>query len=153
MASCPDDRAWVPLLAGMLQLPCKPREQKWAQGITFLNGIAWGRHHYQVRQPPPDHFFNGLARSPLNKRPRLPPVSIATAGVSGSTDGTAAPCTDGTDEALEILRGAGRLHLRQIEAGTPVGDVCRQLGVSEATFYAWKKKYAHWGVSELRRLR
>ena len=42
---------------------------------------------------------------------------------------------------------------RQVEAGTPVGDVCRQLGVSEATFYAWKKKYAHLGVSELRRLR
>ncbi|PYN79470.1 MAG: hypothetical protein DMD96_18365 [Candidatus Rokuibacteriota bacterium] len=39
------------------------------------------------------------------------------------------------------------------EAGTPVGDVGRQLGVSEATFYAWKKKYAHLGVSELRRLR
>ena len=43
--------------------------------------------------------------------------------------------------------------LRQVESGTPVGDVCRQLGVSEATFYAWKKKYAHLGVSELRRLR
>ena len=43
--------------------------------------------------------------------------------------------------------------LREVEAGTPVGDVCRQLGVSEATFYAWKKKYAHLGVSELRRLR
>ena len=43
--------------------------------------------------------------------------------------------------------------LRQAQSGTPVGDVCRQLGVSEATFYAWKKKYAHLGVSELRRLR
>ena len=43
--------------------------------------------------------------------------------------------------------------LRQAEAGTPVGDICRQLGVAEATFYAWKKKYAHLGVSELRRLR
>src|SRR5436190_17061195 len=43
--------------------------------------------------------------------------------------------------------------LRQVEAGTPVGDVCRQLGVSAATFYAWKQKYAHLGVSELRRLR
>ena len=42
---------------------------------------------------------------------------------------------------------------RQVEAGTPASDVCRQLGVSEATFYAWKKKYAHLGVSELRRLR
>ena len=43
--------------------------------------------------------------------------------------------------------------LRQVEGGTPVGDVCRQLGVSEATFYTWKKKYAHLGVRELRRLR
>jgi putative transposase len=34
-----------------------------------------------------------------------------------------------------------------------VPDICRQLGVREATFYAWKKKYAHLGVSELRRLR
>ena len=43
--------------------------------------------------------------------------------------------------------------LRQAESGTPVIDVCRQLGVSEATFYIWKKKYAHLGVSEMRRLR
>lgn len=43
--------------------------------------------------------------------------------------------------------------LRQAESGTAVADVCRQVGVSEATFYAWKKKYAHLGVSELRRLR
>ena len=43
--------------------------------------------------------------------------------------------------------------IRQAETGAPVGDLCRQLGVSDATFYAWKKKYAHLGVSELRRLR
>lgn len=43
--------------------------------------------------------------------------------------------------------------LRQVEAGTPPADVCRQLGVSEATFYVWKKKYAHLGQSEIRRLR
>ena len=43
--------------------------------------------------------------------------------------------------------------LRQAENGTPVGDVCRQLGMAKATFYAWKKKYAHLGVSEPRRLR
>ena len=43
--------------------------------------------------------------------------------------------------------------LRQAEAGKPVGDVCRQLGVSEATFYVWKKKFANLGVTELRKLR
>jgi|SRR6185312_6037520 len=42
--------------------------------------------------------------------------------------------------------------IRQAESGTPIGDLCRQLGVGEATFYTWKKKYAHRGVSELRRL-
>jgi putative transposase len=40
--------------------------------------------------------------------------------------------------------------LRQSEGGTPVTDICRQLGVSEAMFYVWKKKYAHLGVAELR---
>ena len=43
--------------------------------------------------------------------------------------------------------------LRQAESGTLVGDVCRQLGVSEATFYAWKKKYGHLGATEVRRIR
>jgi putative transposase len=43
--------------------------------------------------------------------------------------------------------------LRQVEAGTPVGNVCRQLGVSEATFYVWKKRYGHLGVGEVRRVR
>jgi len=43
--------------------------------------------------------------------------------------------------------------LHQSESGTAVADVCRQIGISEATFYVWKKKYAHLGVSELRRLR
>jgi putative transposase len=43
--------------------------------------------------------------------------------------------------------------LRQAESGTAVADVCRTLGISEATFYVWKKKYANLGVTELRELR
>lgn len=43
--------------------------------------------------------------------------------------------------------------LRQAEGGTAVADVCRQIGISEATFYIWKKKYANLGTSELRELR
>ena len=43
--------------------------------------------------------------------------------------------------------------LRQAEAGMPVADVCRQMGISEASFYVWKKKYANLGVSELRKLK
>jgi len=34
-----------------------------------------------------------------------------------------------------------------------VVDVCRQLGISEATFYVWKKRFVHLGASELRRMR
>lgn len=42
---------------------------------------------------------------------------------------------------------------RQPASGTPAGDVARQVGVSEATLYLWKKQCAHLGVSELRQLR
>ena len=38
--------------------------------------------------------------------------------------------------------------LKQVETGVPVGEQCRKLGISEQTFYAWKKKYAAMGVSE-----
>lgn len=43
--------------------------------------------------------------------------------------------------------------LRLAESGTPVADVCRQMGIAEATFYVWKKKFASLGVAELRQLR
>ena len=43
--------------------------------------------------------------------------------------------------------------LRQSEAGAPVAEVVRKLGVSEQTFYRWKKKYAGMGVAEVRRLK
>nr|AEX00417.1 TnpA3 [Comamonas testosteroni] len=43
--------------------------------------------------------------------------------------------------------------LRLAESGTPVIDVCRQIGVSEATYYTWKKKFGDLGVTELKRLK
>jgi len=43
--------------------------------------------------------------------------------------------------------------LRQAEAGTRVAEVCRKMGLSEQTYFRWKKKYGGLGVSELRRLR
>ena len=43
--------------------------------------------------------------------------------------------------------------LNQAESGISVEEVCRKIGVSEETFYNWKKKYGGLGVSELRRLR
>jgi putative transposase len=43
--------------------------------------------------------------------------------------------------------------LRQAEAGTAVTEIVRKLGVSEATFYAWKKKFGTMGTAEIRELR
>lgn len=43
--------------------------------------------------------------------------------------------------------------LKQAELGTTVEEVCRKLGISDTTFYNWKKKYSGLGPSELRRLR
>ncbi len=43
--------------------------------------------------------------------------------------------------------------LRQVEAGARVAEVCRKIGISEATYYLWKRQYSGVGVSELRKLR
>ena len=43
--------------------------------------------------------------------------------------------------------------LRQAESGTPVAEIIRKMGISEVTFYRWKKKFAGMGISELRRLK
>ena len=43
--------------------------------------------------------------------------------------------------------------LKQMEAGRKVGELAREVGVSEATLYTWKSKYGGMEVSEARRLR
>jgi len=43
--------------------------------------------------------------------------------------------------------------LKQYESGEKVADICRRLGVSQASFYTWKKQYAGMGVQELHELR
>ncbi len=43
--------------------------------------------------------------------------------------------------------------LRQAEQGVAVEEITRKMGVSEATFYRWKKKYSGMGIAELRRLK
>src|SRR6476620_7246417 len=43
--------------------------------------------------------------------------------------------------------------LRQAEAGKKIGDICRELGVSQQAFYSWKRRYVGLGLSELRELR
>lgn len=43
--------------------------------------------------------------------------------------------------------------LRQVEAGTTAIEMCRKLGISEQTFFTWRRKFAGLGVAELRRLK
>jgi len=43
--------------------------------------------------------------------------------------------------------------LKQAELGTPIPEVCRKMGISDATFYSWRKKFAGLGPSELKRLK
>lgn len=51
-----------------------------------------------------------------------------------------------TDEQISFA-------LRQAESGTSVEEICRRMGISEPTFYRWKKKFAGMGVAEIRRLK
>ncbi len=48
----------------------------------------------------------------------------------------------------EIVRA-----LRQAEGGQKVSEICREMGVSQQSFYSWKRRYAGLGLSELRELR
>ena len=43
--------------------------------------------------------------------------------------------------------------LRQAEEGTAVAEVCRKTGISEATYYVWRKKFGGLMPSEMRRLK
>jgi putative transposase len=45
------------------------------------------------------------------------------------------------------------LALRQAEAGAPVAEVCRKYGISEQTFYRWKKKFGQMAPSEIKKLK
>jgi len=43
--------------------------------------------------------------------------------------------------------------LKEAENGSPVKDVCRRHGISDATYYKWKSKYGGMAVSDLKRMK
>ncbi len=43
--------------------------------------------------------------------------------------------------------------LQQAEGGVPIGDICRQVGISEQTYYRWKKVYGNLPPSEAREMK
>ena len=43
--------------------------------------------------------------------------------------------------------------LKQAETGTRIDEICRKMGISDATFYKWRQKYGGLGPLELRKLK
>lgn len=43
--------------------------------------------------------------------------------------------------------------LKQAEIGVPIGELVRQVGISEQTFYRWKKRYAKLEINQVRQLK
>jgi putative transposase len=43
--------------------------------------------------------------------------------------------------------------INQCQDGTPVAEICRKAGISQATYFSWKKKYAGLLPDEVRRLK
>lgn len=56
-------------------------------------------------------------------------------------------------EASKFTDAQKAFVIKQGEEGTPVAEVCRKAGISQATYFNWKKKYAGLLPTEMRRLR
>jgi len=56
-------------------------------------------------------------------------------------------------EEIEVYGGADRLHPAAGRGRASVGEICRKAGISEATYYNWRKKYVGLMPSEMKRLR
>ena len=57
------------------------------------------------------------------------------------------------DEESKFAEQQIAFALQQAESGTVVAEVCRKMGISEATFYRWKQVYGGLMPSEVKRLR
>lgn len=58
-----------------------------------------------------------------------------------------------TVKASRFTDAQKALIIKQSEDGTPIAEICRKAGISQATYFNWKKKYAGLMPSETRRLR
>lgn len=61
-----------------------------------------------------------------------------------------------TEHAMKVSRFTQEqiaFAIKQSELGTKVEEICRKMGISDATFYKWRQKYAGLGPSELKKLK
>ena len=57
------------------------------------------------------------------------------------------------DEGITVLGRAEGVHSQAGNDGVPVADICRKAGISQATYFNWKKKYEGMQPPEMRRLK
>jgi putative transposase len=74
--------------------------------------------------------------------------------------GTPQACGDGqcrggakSDEGLEVSDAQKAFILKQCNEGVPVTEICRKAGISQATYFNWKKKYDGLLPTEMRKLK
>jgi putative transposase len=58
-----------------------------------------------------------------------------------------------SDEGIEVFRSAKSVHSQTGGDGIPVADICRKAGISQATYFNWKKRYDGLLPTEMRRLK
>ena len=101
----------------------------------------------QLRRRLSEHETSGYAAQPMTQNPKTDTEESRGKLEQESWRG---------DEDYAQERTHGReivAVLRQVEAGARVAEICRKVGISQATYYMWKRQYAGVGVSELRELR
>ena len=96
-------------------------------------------------------------------RVAVPVLALVAAALAGCTDQGkavqeaadtfAAGLTAGDVTASAGADAQKAFVIKQGEEGTPVAEVCRKAGISQATYFNWKKKYAGLLPTEMRRLR
>ena len=159
----PTDNAFIESFNGRLRQDCL--NQHWFRSLEEARTIieAW-RQDYHANHP---HSALGYV-APQVFAEHWCADEVPWSGARGEGTGGKLTLTQHPDPHLELklsYRREGQMPkkgfteeqivyaLRQAEAGTPVLEVCRKLGVTEQTFYRWKRKFAGLGMAELRKLR
>ena len=97
------------------------------------------------------HHANVEPSAPTRLNPQLP-AYVAQAVLKALAKQRDTRYSD-VNAFVKALQAPPDPALKQYEAGDKTADICRKLGISQATFYMWKKQYAGLGVQELRELR
>ena len=132
------------------------------EGVGTASFADWyGRYHSRFAGTQRKTRFlatyaNASATSKSNPdpKPKTPHGKRESETICGLLNGPARPARGDAAMPRKGRSNEEIVHaLHQVDGGEKVAEVCRRLGVSEQTFYRWKKQFAGLGVQELRELR